>query len=175
MRPFAAVALWVLLLAGGLAQEPKPAPKEPFSEGWVLLPCPPPREKAADPSGGAPTALLDAYLEEGGLKVLKWDKEGIDPEAIRGAKALVFDSRSLEFISRLTSESMKAIEDAVKAATGLVALGSAAGALAAKAPLSRLAGARETPSRAPATVLALQVPDQSHPITQCVTNLWLRR
>jgi ubiquinone/menaquinone biosynthesis C-methylase UbiE len=179
MKRFTTLALWIPLSAGGIAAEPKAAPEEPLQsrDGCVLLLGRSLDEKAADPSRASFAALLDSCLEAGGMKVRKWDKEGIDPNALQGVQALIFDSRSLELISRLTPESMKAIEARVKAGTGLVVIGSAAGALSTKAPLSRLLGGREGSPRPalPPPALALRIPDQSHPITQCVTDLVLRR
>ncbi|HVR74540.1 MAG TPA: methyltransferase domain-containing protein [Planctomycetota bacterium] len=102
----------------------------------------------------------------------------LDAAVLEDASVVLLDSRALDFLVKEGEGAVAALETAVRRGTGLVVTGRAAGALPGSARYTRLlARAAPGPAReadaSKSGPAALDVLDQSHPVTQCVTALFL--
>jgi ubiquinone/menaquinone biosynthesis C-methylase UbiE len=164
MRLARRLALLLLFSAGLLAGSPA---------GEIRLLHP---EMAASARGAPPTAGLSAALDAAQAREVAAPGGEIDPSLLAGVDCVLLDERSLEPLQRWSEGSVAALAGAVRSGKGLVVVGRAANALPASLEFSNLLGRR--PSSGPAETssgeeIVLEVLDQSHPVTQCVTSLIL--
>ena len=132
---------------------------------------------AAIDAGVAWPRGIAAALEAAGARLTSLPEAGPRARDLDGIDALLLPGGSAESIGNWGQETFVAIEEAVQRGMGLVVTGRAASAAAGAEGYSRLLSRGkppEAPVRPPEGIV-LEVTNQSHPVTQCVTHLVLSR
>ena len=119
-------------------------------------------------SGAAPGALERA-LRETGAALDDASSRRIGDDNARGRVVVLAGAPEIE------EDFIEALGRAIERGAGLVALGKAAALLPDSARAGELLGRKRVIANAPAGDTVLEVVNQSHPITQCVTHLRLPR
>lgn len=178
--PLLGVALVVSLLAGALSSRTPALHAAPVREREACV--------GAVGQGDSPRSGAERLLEAVSGPLERLDAAGlIGPSP--SIRVVLLDDGAASTLETLPDAAIEALEARVREGLGLVVRGAAARARPGDERFSRLLGrdsawrpdatgedsSAGAPPQAPSRPCVLHVPDQSHPVTQCLTALWLRR